>query len=61
MKFVALDLETTGLEAENDTIIEIGAIKFDNGKIIGEFKALVNPGRPIPTMATHITGITGFV
>ena len=42
MKFVALDLETTGLDAENDTIIEVAAIKFEDGKIIDEFTSLCN-------------------
>lgn len=58
MKFIALDLETTGLEAERDTIIEIAAIKFENGEIIDTFQTLVNPGRPIPVIASQITGIT---
>ncbi len=58
MKFVALDLETTGLDPENDAIIEIAAIKFEDGKIIDEFQTLINPEVQIPVMATHITGIT---
>ena len=58
MKFVALDLETTGLDAENDTIIEVAAIKFEDGKIIDEFRKLINPLRPIPAIAGSITGIT---
>src|SRR3990172_3574823 len=55
---VALDLETTGLEAERDAILEIGAIKFKGERMEGEFQTLVNPGRPIPQFVTQLTGIT---
>lgn len=58
MKFVALDLETTGLDAEKDTIIEVAAVKFEDDKIVGEFSTLVNPLRPIPALTVSITGIT---
>jgi predicted DnaQ family exonuclease/DinG family helicase len=56
--YIALDLETTGFEAENDQVIEIAAIKFQGKKIIGTFETLVNPHFPIPAMVSHITGIT---
>lgn len=55
---VALDLETTGLDAQNDTIIEIGLVRFSGSRIEEEWSTLVNPGRPIPQSATKITGIT---
>jgi ATP-dependent DNA helicase DinG len=56
--YVALDLETTGLDPERDTIIEIGAVKFRDEEVLGTFERLVNPGRPIPYKIQHITGIT---
>ncbi|MBZ0280496.1 MAG: 3'-5' exoribonuclease, partial [Anaerolineae bacterium] len=56
-ELVALDLETTGLSAESDAIIEVGAVRMKNGEIIDEFGTLVNPNRPIPAHITHITGI----
>ncbi len=56
--YVALDLETTGLEPERDTIIEIGAVKFRGEEVLGTFESLVNPGRPIPYNIQHLTGIT---
>lgn len=56
--FVALDLETTGLEAERDVIIEIGCVKFRHGEIVAEWSTLVNPGRPIPFQITQLTGIS---
>jgi ATP-dependent DNA helicase DinG len=55
--YVALDLETTGLDAERDAIIEIGAVKFRDNKILDKFCTFVNPGRPIPSLITELTGI----
>lgn len=56
--YVAFDLETTGLDAENDSIIEIGALKVIDGKVTDRFMEFVNPGCPITPMITSITGIT---
>jgi len=55
--YVALDLETTGLDADRDAIIEIGAVKFRADEILDTFSTLVNPGRPIPRQITELTGI----
>ena len=55
---VAIDLETTGLDARSDAIIEIGAVKFKGDRIEGEYSTLVNPGRAIPANITHLTGIS---
>ncbi|MBI9048583.1 MAG: DEAD/DEAH box helicase [Anaerolineaceae bacterium] len=55
---IALDLETTGLNPGMDAITEIGAVKFNEKRIIDEFKTLVNPNRPIPPMISRLTGIT---
>ena len=55
---VALDLETTGLEAERDAIIEIGAIRFKGDRVEDEFSTLINPGRAIPSFITQLTGIS---
>lgn len=56
--FIAIDLETTGLDPKKDRIIEIGAVRFVKGEASEEFKSLVNPGRPIPSHITDLTGIT---
>lgn len=56
--YVIFDLETTGLYPEQDEIIEISGIKVRNRQIQEEFSTLVNPGRPIPSSATRINGIT---
>ena len=55
--YVALDLETTGLNPDKDAIIEVGAVKYRDGEMLDEFTTLVNPGRPIPYEITMLTGI----
>ena len=45
--FVVFDIETTGFSAVNDRIIEIGAVKVENGMITEKFSEFVNPERPI--------------
>ncbi len=54
---VALDLETTGLNKDEDAIIEIGAARFQNGELLETFQTLINPGRTIPDRASLLTGI----
>ncbi len=56
-EFVVVDLETTGLDPQNDTIIEIGAILYRDGEEAETFESLINPGRPIPEFITRLTGI----
>lgn len=56
-EFVAFDVETTGLDFKNDRIIEIGAVKFKHGEITEEFTSFINPGIPIPSVITDLTGI----
>ena len=57
--FVCFDFETTGLHyAEGDRIVEIGAVKIENGVITEKFMTYVDPGKPIPKASTEITGIT---
>lgn len=56
--FVALDLETTGLDSNRDSIIEIGAVKFQDDQVIDTFQTFVNPGRNIPEFIQRLTGIS---
>lgn len=56
-EFVSLDLETTGLDPTADSIIEFGAVRVVDGKIVDEYTTLINPGRPIPPEITALTGI----
>ena len=57
-EWVALDLETTGLSAETDAIIEIGAVKFTSDATLDEYETFVNPGRKITEFINQLTGIT---
>ena len=57
--YVVFDLETTGLYADKgDSIIEIGAVKMINGKIIDTFDTFVNPNVKLSSEIISITGIT---
>lgn len=57
-EIVALDIETTGLDSQNDSIIEIGAVKFKENRVVAEFSKLINPRKPINSFITNLTGIT---
>ena len=54
---VALDLETTGLDPDQDFIIEIGAVLFTDRRVEDVFSTLINPGKRIPPFITQLTGI----
>ena len=58
MDYVAFDLETTGINAENDEILEIGAVKFSRFEPVDTYITLVNPGRSIPLDAEMVHGIS---
>ena len=55
---VFLDMETTGLNSNQDRIIEVGALKTKGRKEVAELEALVKPGIPIPSFVIRLTGIT---
>jgi DNA polymerase III epsilon subunit family exonuclease len=56
--FVAVDTETTGLDFEHDRLIELAAVRFEDGKPVADFEALVNPGRSLSPVSRLITGLT---
>ncbi len=56
--YVCVDIETTGLSKEKDHIVEIGAVKVENGDVVDEFEQLINPGIAMPYQASMVTGIT---
>ena len=56
--FVAIDVETTGLNYKKDKIIEIAAVKFINGKESTTYSKLIDPKMSIPPFITKITGIS---
>lgn len=55
--YVVFDLETTGTHPSMDDIIEISAVKVLEGRVVGEFSQLVNPGRPVPIHASMVNNI----
>ena len=57
-EFVAFDLETTGLSSLTDTIIEIGAVLFKQGREIDRFQTFVAPHRKLEQKIVDLTGIT---
>jgi DNA polymerase III subunit epsilon len=52
-----IDTETTGRDANQDRIIEIGVVMGLRGEVVGRFSKLVNPGRPIPAESSAVHGI----
>jgi ATP-dependent DNA helicase DinG len=56
-ELIAFDIEATGLDIQTNEIIEIGMVKFQNGKVIDQYESFVKPSIPIPTDITHLTGI----
>ena len=60
LSFVVIDTETTGLSVETDEIVQIGAVRSLNGRLVdGEIlDTFVNPGRPIPPSSTRIHKVT---
>jgi DNA polymerase-3 subunit alpha (Gram-positive type) len=58
-RFVVFDIETTGFSSENDRIIEIGAVKIENGKIVDRFNECKSRNRH--TYKIELTGINEMV
>jgi len=54
---VFLDIETTGGSPLGSRITEIGALRVENGKVVGTFNQLVNPEQHVPSFITKMTGI----
>lgn len=55
--YVVFDIETTGFSPIKNKIIEIGAVKVEQGKIVDRFSTFVNPQTPIPFHIERLTGI----
>ena len=55
--YVVFDIETTGFSNEKNNIIEIGAVKVEQGVITDKFSTYVNPREPIPFRIEQLTGI----
>jgi len=57
-EFTVVDVETTGLSAEKNKIIEVGLVKVVNLKIAATYRTFLNPGTEIPSSISLLTGIT---
>ncbi|AQP53214.1 PolC-type DNA polymerase III [Vagococcus penaei] len=56
--YVVFDVETTGLSAVYDTIIELAAVKMHKGNVIDTFEQFIDPGHPLSQTTINLTGIT---
>jgi Rad3-related DNA helicase len=56
-EYLALDLETTGLDPHHDRVIEVGAVAFTPERVLGRLERLVDPGRSVPEAVVRLTGI----
>lgn len=57
-RIIVVDVETTGFNAANDSIVDIACVTIDDGVITDAWSSLVQAGRPVPTEATRVHGIT---
>jgi len=57
MRFIAFDLETTGTVPGVDQIVEIGAVRFQNGQVEAVFSTLIDPRISMPAGASAVNGI----
>ncbi len=58
-ELVAFDLETTGLSAKTERVIEVGAVRFGlDGRTVGELQLFADPGIPVPLGVQRLTGIS---
>ena len=54
---VFVDIETTGGSYRNSRVLEVAAIRYENGEVTAEFSTLINPETYIPASITALTGI----
>ena len=57
-EYIAFDLETTGLDARSDAVIEIGAVRMRNGEVVDRFSSFAWPGHPLSAKTVALTSIT---
>ena len=55
--FIAIDLETTGLDYTNDVIIEVALAKFENGQVTDSLSVLVQPAVELRDFILKLTGL----
>lgn len=57
-RFIAFDVETTGLNPKEERIIELGAVLFENGQVVQKFNTLVNAEVEVSEFISNLTHIT---
>ena len=57
-RFIAFDVETTGLNPKEERIIELGAVLFENGQAVQKFNTLVNAEVEVSEFISNLTHIT---
>jgi DNA polymerase III subunit alpha, Gram-positive type len=57
-EYVVFDVETTGLSAVYDKVIELAAVKMKDGKVIDQFEEMIDPGFPLSELTINLTHIT---
>ncbi|HZI61086.1 MAG TPA: exonuclease domain-containing protein [Pyrinomonadaceae bacterium] len=58
LDFVVVDVEATGAKTPPNRLIELGAYRIRDGRIVDKFLSLVNPEIPIPRFVVSLTGIS---
>lgn len=56
--FVFLDIETTGFGPDVARVLEVGALRVENGQIVQKYQSLIYPESAVPSAITRLTGIT---
>jgi DNA polymerase III subunit epsilon len=54
---VLVDIETNGLNHIRGRVVEVAAIRVEGGRVVREFRQLIDPGMPLPQFITSLTGI----
>ena len=55
--YAIVDIETTGGSYRNSRVLEVAAIRVENGEVVREFSTLIDPETYIPASITRLTGI----
>lgn len=55
---VFVDIETTGGSHVSSRVLEVGVVRVENNHIVATYKTLLDPGSPVPSIITRLTGIT---
>ena len=60
-RFIAFDVETTGLNPQEERIIELGAVLFENGQAVQKFNTLVDAEVEVSDFISNLTHITNEI